>query len=296
MFKVSLVPALPAALLAALAAPLLAVQPVAALGSDADLSVTQLAAQLRHDDANVITAMDQISRLQQAQSSNLVVRLDQPLQLGHMQLAFRIAARQEQTDIYLLAGEPVTERAVEAVLPDALAAQVRDAAGALRAIWRLAEVDDITNIHPHFVRDYTKSLPIPNLVGLYQNAAGHYGMNWSYLAAINYVETDFGRVLGPSVTGAEGPMQFEPATWSEYGSGSIMSPNDAISAAAKYLKANGAPGQMAQAVYAYNPTWDYVEGVSRYAAVIRRDPSWYARLYFWSTAERGDATLSVPLG
>jgi transglycosylase-like protein with SLT domain len=292
VFKVALVPALAAALLA----PLVAAHPAAALGSDADLSVSQLAAQLKHDDTDAATALDAINALQQPAGGDLVVRLDQPLRLQHQQLAFRIAARSEQTDIYLLAGDPATERAVEAELPDALAAQVRDAAGALRAIWRLAEVDDITNIHPHFVRDYKASLPVPSLVGFYQQAAGHYGMDWTYLAAINYVETDFGRVLGPSVTGAEGPMQFEPATWTEYGTGSVMNPSDAIAAAARYLNSNGAPGQMAQAIYAYNPTWDYVEGVSRYAAVIRRDPSWYQRLYYWSTAEPGQPTLNVPLG
>src|SRR5439155_14224242 len=156
---------------------------------------------------------------------------------------------------------------------------------ALRAIWRLAQVDDIRDIHPHFVRDYDASLPVASLINLYQGAAGRFGMDWTYLAAINYVETDFGRVLGPSVTGAEGPMQFEPATWAEYGAGDVMNPHDAIGAAAKYLNASGAPGQMANAIYSYNPTWDYVEGVSRYAAVIRRDPSRYPRVYFRSTAE-----------
>jgi hypothetical protein len=281
VLKGSLVPALVLALLV----PLLGARPAAALGNDADLAVPQLAAQLRHDDADATTALQAIAALQQGRAADLVVRLDQPLQLQHQDLAFRVAARAEQTDIYLLAGDPATERAVEALLPDELAAQVRDTAGALRAIWRLAQVDDIQDIHPHFVRDYAASLPVPALLGLYQNAASRYGLDWTYLAAINYVETDFGRVLGPSVTGAEGPMQFEPATWGEYGSGSILSPGDAISAAARYLNANGAPGQMAQAVYAYNPTWDYVEGVSRYAAVIRRDPSWYQRLYYWSTAE-----------
>lgn len=248
--------------------------------------MTQLARQLTHDDADVSTTMAALAQLRQAQGGTLVVQLDRPLQLQRVEAAFRLSVRDEQTDIYLLAGDPATERAVEALLPSDLGAQVRDTAGALRAIWRLAQVDDITGIHPHFVRDYNASLPVPQLEGLYQSAAGRYGLDWTYLAAINYVETDFGRVLGPSVTGAEGPMQFEPETWSEYGAGSVMSPQDAINAAAKYLNVNGAPGQMAQAVYAYNPTWDYVEGISRYAAVIRRDPSWYQRLYYWSTAEK----------
>lgn len=292
MFKVSFVPALGAALLAAL----LPATSASAQSVQPEPTTAQLARQLTHDDADVGATMGAVAQLQQAQGGPLVVQLDRPLQLERMQSAFRLAVRDEQTDIYLLAGDPATERAVEALLPGDLGAQVRDTAGALRAIWRLAQVDDITDIHPHFVRDYNASLPIPQLEGLYQSAAGRFGLDWTYLAAINYVETDFGRVLGPSVTGAEGPMQFEPGTWAEYGSGSVMSPRDAIDAAAKYLDVNGAPGSMAQAVYAYNPTWDYVEGVSRYAAVIRRDPSWYQRLYYWSTAEPGQPTLKVPLG
>ena len=229
--------------------------------------------------------MQSLAQEQQSQPAGIVPALDKPLEITRTQRAFREVVRAEQTDIYLLAGDPPTEHAVEALLPPALAAQVRDTAGALRAIWRLAEVGDITNIHPHFVRDYEASLPPDSLIGIYQGAAGRYGMDWTYLAAINYVETDFGRVLGPSSTGAEGPMQFEPETWAAYGSGNVMNPSDAINAAARYLNVNGAPKKMSSAIYTYNPAWDYVEGVTRYSAVIRRDPNWYLRLYYWSTAE-----------
>ncbi|HEX6487984.1 MAG TPA: transglycosylase SLT domain-containing protein [Candidatus Dormibacteraeota bacterium] len=279
-----LVSTLAAAILAALAGPLV---PAAALSTEAQTSPAQTATRLREVDGTVAEALSELQQLQQSQPTTLIATLDKPIHLARTERLLHDAVREEQTDIYLLAGDPATEREVEARLPSPLDAQVRDLSAALRAIWRLAEVTDITDIHPHFVRDYADSLPIATLVGDYQGAAGLYGMDWTYLAAINYVETDFGRVLGPSVTGAEGPMQFEPATWSAYGTGSVMSPSDSIDAAAKYLSANGAPTTMAQAVYAYNPAWDYVEGVTRYAAVIRRDPTWYTRLYYWSTAEPG---------
>ena len=263
-----------------------ATQASAVQDPDAPPTPAATAAKLSRDDLNVGITRRLADALERAHSPLFVLDLDRRVRAAAAERSFRASIRAEQTDIYLLAGDPRQERAVEAHLNPGLATQVRDAAGALRAIWRLAGVDDITGITPHFVRDSSRSLPVPTLVGLYHGAAGAYGMDWSYLAAINFVETDFGRVLGPSVTGAMGPMQFEPATWEEYGAGAnIMSPHDSIQIAAKYLNANGAPGDMAQAIYAYNPTWDYVEAVSRYAAAIRRDPSWYWRLYYWSTAE-----------
>jgi len=36
---------------------------------------------------------------------------------------------------------------------------------------------------------------------------------WAYLAAINYLETDFGHDLSESSVGAIRWMQFEPGTW-----------------------------------------------------------------------------------
>ena len=106
----------------------------------------------------------------------------------------------------------------------------------------------------------------------YQAAQAATGVGWSYLAAINFVETDFGRVAGPSTAGAQGPMQFLPATWAIYGHGSIHRANDAILAAARFLAGHGAAGDIASAVYAYNPSWRYVDAVLRYASRLRHDP------------------------
>ena len=66
-------------------------------------------------------------------------------------------------------------------------------------------------------------------------------------------------------------MQFEPSTWQQYGDGgNIMNPDDAIPAAARLLVANGAPGNLQQALLAYNDAGWYVTEVldqaARYAA------------------------------
>jgi murein DD-endopeptidase MepM/ murein hydrolase activator NlpD len=88
------------------------------------------------------------------------------------------------------------------------------------------------------------------------------------LAAINDVETDFGRNVAVSSAGAVGWMQFMPATWARYGSdgngdghADPNEPADAIPAAASYLAASGAPGDWYRAVFAYNHADWYVRDV-----------------------------------
>ena len=118
---------------------------------------------------------------------------------------------------------------------------------------------------------------IPAYLGpIYQAAAQAYDLGPagpSILAAINEIESDFGQNLGPSSAGAEGWMQFMPSTWATYGvdadhdgTKDPNNPNDAIFAAARYLRAAGMPEDPEGAVFAYNHADWYVSEVMARAA------------------------------
>jgi murein DD-endopeptidase MepM/ murein hydrolase activator NlpD len=111
-------------------------------------------------------------------------------------------------------------------------------------------------------------LSYPQLLGLWQQAGAAYGVPWRVLAAINKVESNFGRNMGPSSAGAIGWMQFMPSTWLEWGVDANgdgvadpWNPTDAIFSAARYLAAAGAPSDLYRAVYAYNHADWYVQEV-----------------------------------
>jgi hypothetical protein len=113
---------------------------------------------------------------------------------------------------------------------------------------------------------------------LYMTSAERWcpGLSWSVLAAIGWVETKHGsHPTMVSSAGALGPMQFMPATWSQYGVdadgdgvANVWSPVDAIAGAANYLCASGAgnPSTLRQAIWHYNHDWDYVDTVLQKAA------------------------------
>jgi Transglycosylase SLT domain len=124
--------------------------------------------------------------------------------------------------------------------------------------------------------------PLADLVSFYDEAERRFRIGGNYLAAIHLVETKFGRVISNSVAGAQGPMQFIPSTWQIYGhGGNIRDPHDAILAAARLLRANGAPGRYGPALRAYNPSGLYVKAVTRYAREIARNPYAIYYLYCW---------------
>jgi len=141
--------------------------------------------------------------------------------------------------------------------------------------------------------------PMDDLARYYREAEAEFGVPWSYLAAIHLVETRMGRIRGTSTAGAQGPMQFIPATWARYGEGDINSDRDSIRAAARYLRANGAPANMANALFRYNQSQRYVRAVTAYAEVMRADPEAYRGYYQWQVyylTTRGDILLPVGYG
>ncbi len=120
----------------------------------------------------------------------------------------------------------------------------------------------------------------PFLLPIYQAAGTQYGIRWELLAAINEIETDYGRNTNVSSAGAQGWMQFMPASWEAYGvdgnQDGMMDPYnpvDAIFAAARYLKAAGADHDIRAAVFAYNHADWYVDSVLLRAQVIGGLPS-----------------------
>ena len=126
-------------------------------------------------------------------------------------------------------------------------------------------------------------LPAAELMRYYRKAQRATGIHWSYLAAINLVETRMGRIIGLSTAGARGPMQFMPTTWDLVGRGDIDDPHDSIQAAARYLVDRGGPGDMAKAIRGYNNSARYVIAVQNYAAELRRHPRAWLEYYNWRT-------------
>jgi Transglycosylase SLT domain/Peptidase family M23 len=120
----------------------------------------------------------------------------------------------------------------------------------------------------------------PFLLPIYQAAGTQYGIRWEVLAAINEIETDYGRNLNVSSAGALGWMQFIPSSWRTYGVDANndnqkdpYNPVDAIFAAARYLKAAGGDTDIRRAIFAYNHADWYVESVLLRARLISGLPS-----------------------
>ena len=129
--------------------------------------------------------------------------------------------------------------------------------------------------------------PAGDLLAMYRAAQRRFDVGWHVLAAVNLVESQFGRLRNESVSGAQGPMQFMPATWEAYGmGGNPRDPRDAIMGAANYLRASGAPRSYARALYAYNPSPLYVSAVLSYARVMARRPNAFYELYAWQVYAR----------
>jgi hypothetical protein len=129
--------------------------------------------------------------------------------------------------------------------------------------------------------------PASQLRRFYADAHRRFQVHWSILAAVNFVESAFGRVRSASEAGARGPMQFLPSTWQIYGmGGDIDDPHDAILAAGNYLRRSGAPRSYDRALFAYNHSMRYVRAVRRLASRMRRDERTFRSYYAWQVYVR----------
>jgi hypothetical protein len=166
-------------------------------------------------------------------------------------------------------------------LPRDVAGEARDTVTARR------HIDAIPRGKPPKVR-VAPAAPAATLRAAYDEAQRRFGVPWTVLAAVNFVESAFGRVRSASEAGARGPMQFLPATWKRYGmGGDIDDPHDAILGAANLLAHAGAPRDVDAALYAYNHSTDYVRAVRRFASRMRTDQRTFLTYYAWQVYVSG---------
>jgi membrane-bound lytic murein transglycosylase B len=221
----------------------------------------------------------------------------------HVALARWSGTAQPTTDVTLLAlyqqrierllsrREPLS-RAVVPRLPPQLAAHVRDDVIAHRELARLTPPLRLSAIR------IGRAAPAARLRRYYVEAQRRFAVPWSLLAAVNFVESHFGRVRSASAAGAQGPMQFLPSTWRRYGlGGDVHDPHDAILGAANYLRAAGVRRDPRRALYAYNPSSAYVDAIQRYARWIARDRFAFPTYYSWQVFAKttaGERRLTGP--
>jgi Transglycosylase SLT domain len=193
-----------------------------------------------------------------------------------------------QQRLYLALGlaPRVTGDAVVARLPARLRPNARDMLTARRALVRLTPPTTL----PLSAFRTGPAEPAGRPLAHYREAQARFGVPWNVLVAVNFVETAFGKVRSRSTAGAHGPMQFLPGTWRRYGlGGDVDDPHDAILGAANMLRANGAPGDLRRALYAYNPSQLYVDAVLAYARVVGRDRRAFYAFHAWQVFVRTPA-------
>jgi transglycosylase-like protein with SLT domain len=189
----------------------------------------------------------------------------------------QLLALHQQRIYGLLAESPELASATLADLTGSLARDARANVGAGAAI--LSTVMP-TKSGPGFKTGTPD--PAAELRAFYDEAEARFGIAWQVLAAVNFVETRFGRVRSASYASARGPMQFIRSTWKAYGlGGNVHDPHDAILGAANYLAASGAPNDYRAALSHYNPSRPYVKAVWLYARQMMRDPREFLVYYSW---------------
>jgi hypothetical protein len=191
-----------------------------------------------------------------------------------------------------LAANRTLSRATLKILPRRLAAVAADLLAAHRELYRLTPP-----LTTHKIK-VGPALPAAALLDAYRAAQRRFKVPWNVLAAVNFVESKFGKLRNASAAGAQGPMQFMPATWRRYGlGGNVHDEHDAILGAANYLHASGAPRDLRLALHHYNPSRSYVDAVLRYARRIASGRTMFFALYNWQVyvkTAHGDRRVTGP--
>ncbi len=188
-----------------------------------------------------------------------------------------LQALYQQRVYRLLARRPALARRVVARLPQPLR---REAAANATAGTKLRSL--VRPLEPPIRIKTGPAEPAGDLLRYYERAERRFRVAWEVLAAVNYVETKFGRVRSRSSAGAQGPMQFLRSTWEAYGlGGDVHDARDAILGAANYLHASGAPRDYRAALFNYNHSDAYVDAVLLYARRMMRRPNDYYAYYAW---------------
>jgi Transglycosylase SLT domain len=189
----------------------------------------------------------------------------------------RLLAFHQQRLYWALTEDPQLARLTVPRLPAGLAGEARaniEAGADIRSL--------VTPIDGEITLRTQRPEPADDLLAYYREAEKRFGVEWEVLAAVNYVESRFGRARSASPAGAQGPMQFLPETWRAYGlGGDILDSHDAILGAANFLSSGGAPRRYRRALYYYNHAWPYVDAVLLYARQMMRDPRDYLAYYNW---------------
>lgn len=192
----------------------------------------------------------------------------------------------------LLRRDDELARATLMLLPSGLGREARAIVGAGKSLHGIKPALKAKTIRTK------RPKPVGVLLRYYRQAERRFGVPWQVLAAVNFSESAFGKIRTDSAAGAQGPMQFMPATWRAYGmGGNFHDDRDAIMGAANYLRASGAPRDLRRALFAYNRSTAYVDSILRYTNRIEADPRNLYVFYSWALfvqTEEGELPLTGP--